>query len=270
MPWGRDTMHLSAKSSDPQPAAAVAHIVIVEDDLVIAGLMQDAMEAEGFRVSIVGGGAELRSLLATDTISLITLDLGLPAEDGIDLAREICSRFDIPLIIVSGKSKTVTKVVGLEVGADDYIVKPFELEELIARVRAILRRARRGSGGAAPVAISGDATAYSFEGWLHDIKGYRLRAPDGRTVDLTSSELDLLTVFVRNARTTLTREMIALALKGVEDKDPAAERSIDVLVGRLRRKLEKYRGGSDLIRTVRGEGYLFSCAATPAQSIEEK
>lgn len=248
-------MQVNAKGNSSAETSGAAHIVVVEDDVAVADILREALVEATFRVSVARDGAALKAILATDSVQLITLDLGLPDQDGIDLAREIASQSEVPIMIVSGKGKKLSKIIGLEVGADDYIVKPFDLDELIARVRALLRRTRRSTGVAPVAAVTGETDTVTFEGWRYDIAGHRLSTPGGEVVDLTSSELDLLSILVRFPRTALSRTEIARHLRS---ESTAAERSIDVLVGRLRRKLAKYDTGEELIKTIRGEGYLFS------------
>jgi two-component system, OmpR family, response regulator len=248
-------------------AAPLRRIVIVEDDAVISDLMREAFEGAGFVVSEVTSGFELKAQLAKRDVSLVTLDLGLPGEDGIDLAREIRAAYDVPIIIVTGRAKPVNRIVGLEVGADDYLVKPFDLDELVARARAVLRRSRRMSFDAAhhaPPALvaSVNEDIVMFDNWRFDIAGHRLWRPSGDLVNLTSAEFELLAIFVRSPRTPLTRAEIAFQLNG--DDDTSTERSIDVIVGRLRRKLEQHSEGVEFIKTLRGAGYLFSPSAHPA------
>ena len=259
--WSREVMSLiggSGPTSGEQTSQT--QILIVEDDLVVSGLMRDAFEREGFVVSEVRNGRELHERLSQQPISLVTLDLGLPNEDGLELARQIRATSDVPIIIVTGKSRKISTVVGLEVGADDYVVKPFDLDELIARIRAILRRSRRTASPSQPeaptVKASPPASVVVFDGWRFDMAGHRLWAPMGEAVDLTSAETELLKIFMRQPRTALTRAAIAEALRG--EGDTSSERSIDVLVGRLRRKLEKHAKGTDIIKTLRGEGYLLA------------
>lgn len=231
------------------------HIVVVEDDPAVSELLREALQLEGFGVTTASNGRELKAILASQPVHLITLDLGLPDEDGIELAREIYAHHDTPIIIVTGKSNKVSRIVGLEIGADDYIVKPFDLDELVARVRAVLRRARRNSATQSP--SKAPEGLVMFDRWRYDISGRRLQDPNGEYVDLTSSELELLTIFVRSPRTVLARAAIAEELRG-DEAEATAERSIDVLVGRLRRKLERHAEGQEIIKTVRGEGYIFS------------
>jgi DNA-binding response OmpR family regulator len=262
MEANKATMQTSVTTSTAEaPQVAATHVAIVEDDETVLDVLRIAFEDAGFRVSLARNGAELKAIIAAGAVHLISLDLGLPNEDGIDLARDICARHDIPLIIVTGRTKKISKIVGLEVGADDYIVKPFDLDELIARARAILRRSRRAVP-AIPDCANAGAACVTFDRWRYDIRGYRLWTPASEVVELTSSELDLLTIFVRHPRTPLSRARIAEKLRG--SADAAAERSIDVLVGRLRRKLERYAEGQELIRTVRGEGYLFASEVIPS------
>jgi two-component system phosphate regulon response regulator OmpR len=188
---------------------------------------------------------------------LILLDLVMPGEDGLTLAREVRARSQVPIIILSGKGDTIDRVVGLELGADDYIAKPFHLREVLARIKTVLRRAESDlarEGGSRPSA--GDVL--TFDGWRLDPARRELRAPDGRLVELTSSEFSLLLVFVRHPQRVLTRDQIMDLTKG-HDWSPL-DRSIDNQVRRLRRKIEASPEEPRVIKTVRGAGYQFACA----------
>lgn len=236
------------------------HILIVEDDVVTSNLLEVAFRESGFIASVARNGGELRKQLACEQVDLITLDLGLPDDDGIELAKEIRAQNDVPIIIISGRTKKIAKIIGLEVGADDYVVKPFDLDELVARVRALLRRSRKPAvapavGGHNTPAGQSPGDAIEFERWRFDHVGHRLWTPAGKLVALTAGEIELLAIFVRHPRTPLSRAVIATQLRG--EDDTASRRSIDVLVGRLRRKLEKSDNSVELIKTLRGEGYLF-------------
>ena len=239
-------------------AGPATRIAIVEDDKVISDQMREAFEEAGFAVSEVRSGDELKVLLAGGGVNLVTLDLDLGHgnDDGIDLAREIRKVSDVPIIVVTGSRRKLHRILSLELGADDVIAKPFDFDELIARVRAILRRVRRAQ------MPSEARDILRFEGWRFDVAGHRVWAPSGKPVEgLTGAECELLAIFANHARVPMTRQEIRRQLRG--EGDTADERSIDVIVGRLRRKLEPHAEGVDLIKTLRGEGYLFCVEVQP-------
>ena len=226
------------------------HILVVDDDPKVRTLLRRCLEGEGFAVSDAKDGAELQSCLQRQQISLITLDLNLGKENGLDLARDIRKQRNIPIIMLTGKGDAIDRVVGLEVGADDYLAKPFELRELVARIRAVLRRVTPTE----PATATGQR--YAFEGWVLDISRRSLKRNSGDDQDLTTSEFNLLEAFVKRPHRVLSRDDIMDLLKG-HDWSPL-DRSIDNLVARLRKKVEKDPDRPALIKTVRGAGYTFT------------
>jgi two-component system OmpR family response regulator len=229
------------------------HILVVDDDAKVRTLLRRCFEGEGFAVSEAKNGAELRALLARQRVTLITLDLSLGKENGLDLAREIRNDHNIPIIMLTGKGDTIDRVVGLELGADDYLAKPFALRELIARVRAVLRRT--AASGPSPRV----GQQYLFEGWIFDLDQRSLNRESGEEQDLTTSEFNLLEAFVKRPHRILSRDDIMDLLKG-HDWSPL-DRSIDNLIARLRKKVERDPEQPRLIKTVRGVGYTFAAAA---------
>jgi DNA-binding response OmpR family regulator len=237
-------------------------ILIVEDDAKVRLLLRRCFEGEGYRVAEAGSGAEAVERLAAGTFDLVTLDLNLPDGDGLTVGREIRARSQVPIIMVTGKGEIIDRVVGLELGADDYITKPFHLREVLARVRAVLRRT--GSAGArlaAPGAVAREA-ALTFDGWVLDVSKRELKSAAGVACELTTSEFDLLRVFATHANRTLSRDQIMDLLRG-HDWAPT-DRSIDNLVVRLRRKIEADPEHPRLIKTVRGVGYCFAADVSSA------
>jgi DNA-binding response OmpR family regulator len=238
------------------------HILIVEDDTKVRLLLRRCFEAEGFRVSEAGSSAETLQCLAAGTFDLVTLDLNLPDGDGFSVGRDIRARSAVPIIMVTGKGDTIDRVVGLELGADDYITKPFQLREVVARVRAVLRRtapaSQQNPGTAAPARDGGLA----FEGWVLDIAKRELKSATGGCLELTTSEFDLLKVFATHANRVLSRDQIMDLLRG-HDWTPT-DRSIDNLVMRLRRKIEPDAERPRLIKSVRGVGYCFAATVSSA------
>lgn len=229
------------------------HILVVDDDEKIRRLLRRCFEDEGWRVSEAGSGAEVKAF-DPEKLDLITLDLGLGDTSGLEIARDIRSRSETPIIMVTGKGETIDAVVGLELGADDYIAKPFHLREVVARVRSVLRR----SGGretASPGQQTKQADRYRFSGWEADFERLELVSSDGAACDLTGGELKLLEIFVKHPNRVLSRDQIMDLLKG-HDWSPY-DRSIDNQVARLRKKIEPDPINPQLIKTVRGAGYKF-------------
>lgn len=233
------------------------HILIVDDEARIRQMVQRYFEDEGFVVHGAADGAGMRKALAEHTIDLILLDLVLPqSEDGLTLAREIRTTSDIPIIMLTGRDDVLDRIVGLEVGADDYMAKPFHLREVLARVRSILRRRRP-----LEVHVAEPSDAIEFDGWKLEQSRRRLLDPTGQEVELTTGEFDMLTVLARNAGRVLTREVLMNQTRG-RDLD-VFDRSIDAQVARLRKKIEVDPAKPNLIRSVRGVGYMFAGAMSP-------
>jgi len=227
------------------------HIVVVDDDPKVRTLLRRCFESEGFAVSEAKNGQELQAQLDRLPVSLITLDLNLGGENGLDLARQIRKERNLPIIMLTGKGDAIDRVVGLEIGADDYLVKPFELRELLARVRAVLRR----SGRADSPEPSGQR--FEFESWLFDVSRRELTdRKTGGAIELTTSEFNLLEAFVKRPHRVLSRDDIMDLLKG-QDWSPL-DRSVDNLIARLRKKIEPDADHPRLIKTVRGVGYTFA------------
>ena len=229
------------------------HILVVDDQQEICDLVREYLTDEGFRVTTANDGAGLREAVERDAIDLVILDLVLRGEDGLQLARELRSQSDIGIIMLTGRGETVDRIIGLEMGADDYLSKPFHLRELLARVRSVLRRGGgRGGAGERPVARS----RIRFLGWSLDLASRELMSPSGEDVRLTTGEFELLAAFVNHANQVLSRDRL-LDLSRHREAGPF-DRTIDVQVGRLRRKLEDDPKNPTLIKTVRGGGYIFT------------
>jgi two-component system phosphate regulon response regulator OmpR len=240
-----------------------AHILIVDDEPRIRTMLRRYLGDEGFRVTEAGDGSAMRATLQREPIHLVLLDLMIPGEDGLSLARYIREHTHIPIIMLTGKGDLIDRVVGLEAGADDYITKPFELREVLARIRTVLRRVDPRTAN--PVHTTKppyEATELLiFEGWRFDLLKRELRRPEGEEVLLTAGEFELLRVFVRNPNRVLSREQLMDQVKG---RDWAAyDRAVDTQVGRLRKKVETDSNNPALIKTVRGGGYVFAAAVKP-------
>jgi DNA-binding response OmpR family regulator len=227
-------------------------ILVVDDDVQIRQLLRSRFEREGFAVVEASDSRELDLQLGATPVSLITLDLRLGNDDGLMLAQRIRARNNIPLIIISAKDDEVDRVVGLELGADDYITKPFSPREVVARVRAVLRRY---AGLAQSISQSASSTPLlSCELGSLDLARRELTAPSGQRIDLTTNEFNLLELFLRNPKRVLSRDEIMTSLKG-HDWSPL-DRSVDSAVARLRKKVEQDPDAPRFVKTVRGVGYV--------------
>jgi len=227
------------------------HILIVDDQREICDLVQEYLTSEGYRVSTAQDGAGMRRVMAQSPVDLVILDLMLPGEDGLTLARSLRQESSVGIVILTGRGEIVDRIIGLEMGADDYLPKPFHLRELLARVKSVLRRAStRTNEVAAP------RSKARFAGWNLDLSSRELFSPSGKEVRLTTGEFDLLAAFVNNANQVLTRDRL-LDLARNREAGPF-DRTIDVQVGRLRRKLEDDPQRPTMIKTVRGTGYIFT------------
>ncbi len=231
-----------------------AHLLVVDDDTEIARILSRYFGSHGFRVSIAGDGVQMRHVLGSEAVDIVMLDLGLPGEDGFSLTRHLREHWHGPVIIVTGRGESVDRVVGLELGADDYVTKPFDLRELLARVRSVLRRA---AALPAKVAVKADEPLrLSFDGWVLDPQSHSLSGPEGEPIPLTSGEFALLRVFVEHSNQVLSRDQLMTHIHG-RDAGPF-DRAIDVQIGRLRRKIELDPAHPQRIKSIRGTGYLFS------------
>jgi DNA-binding response OmpR family regulator len=226
-------------------------ILVVDDDRGLRELLRDYLGANGFTVLEAGDGAAMKQMLGSARPDLIILDLMLPGEDGLTLARWLRGHGNLPVIMLSARGEEIDRVVGLEVGADDYLPKPFSPRELLARIRAVLRR--RGAGPAE--AAAAPAQIHAFGPFRLDVGAHRLTR-DGVEIAVTTAEFALLRIFAEHPNRVLSRDTLMDLLKGY-DRAPF-DRSIDVRITRLRRKIEDDPATPVYIRTVRGEGYLFS------------
>ncbi|MBX3621997.1 MAG: response regulator transcription factor [Rhizobacter sp.] len=237
------------------------HIAVLDDEADITQLLGNYLKTHGFRVSELHSGRALMDLMGRDTPSLVLLDLGLPGEDGFVIARQLRDHWRCGLVIVTGRGDAVDKVVGLEVGADDYVTKPFDLRELVARIKAVLRRIEdrpplaAAAPAASPAAPAEPSGRMAFEGWVLDPGARRLTHPQGHDVALTAGEFDLLCVFARHPGRVLSRDFLLEQTRGREAGP--FDRTIDVQVGRLRKKLEADPEEPQLIKSVRSAGYVF-------------
>jgi len=235
------------------------HIAVVDDELDITQLLSNYLQGQGYRVTELHSGRELIALMGTDAPALVLLDLGLPGEDGFSIARQLREHWRCGLVIVTGRGDSIDKVVGLEVGADDYVTKPFDLRELLARVKAVLRRVVPSDAPAAAPAEP-RAEKFHFADWALDAAARRLVDSQGRETALTTGEFDLLCAFARHAGRVLSRDFLLEQTRG-RDGGPF-DRTIDVQVGRLRKKLEADPDDPQIIKSVRGAGYILVAPVT--------
>jgi two-component system OmpR family response regulator len=229
---------------------------VVDDDGQIRQLVAKFLRENGHRVTTARDGIEMRRVLASTPIDLIVLDVMLPGGNGFDLCRELRKASNIPIIMLTARGTDTDRIVGLEIGADDYLAKPFNPRELLARVNAVLRRARTASG--MPSKTAGHRL--SFEGWTLDTQRRELTSPDGAVVELSTGEYDMLLTFLDAPQRVLSRDQL---MDGAKHRVPTGfDRAIDVQVSRLRRKLEASEESQAMIKTIRGTGYIFIPAVT--------
>lgn len=241
----------SAGTGSGTPERTAGVILVVDDDPEILALLDRYLSAHNFAVVTAGSGAQLREALARQRPDLMLLDLGLPDEDGLSLLNHIRTRWSGPVIVISGRGETVERVVGLELGADDYVSKPFDFRELLARIRSVLRRA-----AAAPPATDPKSRMLRFDRFELDLGRRQLRTRDGAEVTMTSGEFALLLALLEQPNRVLSRDQLMDALHG-RGAGPF-DRTIDVAIARLRRKIEQDPATPKLIQSVRGTGYVLA------------
>ena len=228
------------------------HLLIVDDDKEIRNLLTDYLEQADYRVTAVGDGKAMRRVLESNRIDLVILDLMLPGEDGLTLCRELRGKTNLPVLMLTARGDEVDRIIGLEMGADDYLAKPFNPRELLARIKSVVRRAQ-----ALPPNMETDKVhTLRFAGWTLDVTTRNVTAADGLVVPLSGAEYRLLRVFLDHPQRVLAREQLLELANGREAI--LFDRSIDVLVGRLRKRLRDDSREPVLIKTVRGEGYVLA------------
>lgn len=238
--------------TQPSPAADDhGHVLVVDDDPQIRLLVARFLQRHGYQVTGAPDGHVMLDVLRQAEIDLVILDLMLPGRSGFELCGDVRATSQVPIMMLTARTEESDRVTGLEAGADDYVTKPFSPRELLARVRAVLRRSR----------VSRDASrageAVAFDGWALDLRRRELTSPSGALVDLSTGEFDLLVAFVEHANRVLSREALMQFAKTRTSDDPF-DRTIDVQISRLRRKLEAHAQGAQLIKTIRGAGYMFT------------
>ncbi len=245
-------------TSEDTGEAQAPHVLAVDDDPSTRALIADYLSRNDFRVTTVASGAECNAVLARETVDLLLLDLRLPGEDGMHIARRLRAESTLPILMLTGRTEEADRVMGLELGADDYLTKPFSPRELVARIRALLRRSRARASVAEELA---KVRAFRFDQWELNVGLRRLRSQDGATIDLTNGEFNLLSAFLSAPQRVLTRDRL-LDLSRLHNAE-VYDRSIDVQILRLRRKIEPDPVRPRFIRTVRGAGYIFDVPVHP-------
>jgi len=235
------------------------HILIVDDDAEIRGLIREYLQKHGYRVATAANGRELRSAAQTAPPDLIVLDLMLPGEDGLELCRELRTGSNVPIIMLTARGDETDRIVGLEMGADDYLPKPFSPRELLARIKSVLRRAR-----ALPENLKREeVSSFRFAGWTLDVATRNLTSPEGVVIALSGTEFRLLRIFLDHPSRILTRDQL-IDLMLSRDASPF-DRAIDVQVSRLRHRLGEDAKEPAIIKTVRSQGYVFAAAVEAAK-----
>ena len=230
------------------------HILIVDDDAEIRNLLGEYLRKNGYKTSVAAEGKAMWAAIARAKVDLIVLDLMLPGEDGLTLCRKLCADSDTPVIMLTARGEETDRIVGLEMGADDYLAKPFSPRELLARIKSVLRRAR-----SLPRNLRDDgARAFAFAGWRLDAVARHLFSPEGVVTSLSGAEYQLLRIFLGHSNHVLSRDQLMLLAKGRE-ADPL-DRSMDLQVSRLRHRLGDDPADPQIIKTVRGEGYVLTVA----------
>jgi len=229
------------------------HVLVVDDDPSIRQTIVNYLSDYEIQVTALASGREIADVTAREMIDLLILDLKLPGEDGMDIARRIRADSNIPIIMLTGRKEEADRVMALELGADDYLTKPFSPRELLARIRSLLRRSRAHETVADALA---KIRAYRFAGWELNVRVRRLKSPQGDVIELRNAEFNLLAVFLASPQRVLTREQL-LTMSHLHD-DEVYNRAIDTQVGRLRKTFEEHGASQELIHTERGTGYVFT------------
>jgi two-component system phosphate regulon response regulator OmpR len=246
--------------SETAPMSEPETLLIVDDDPQVREMLEEYLSGQGYRVFVAAGGGAMRAVLEECVPDLVLLDITMPGEDGLSLARYLREHHDVGIIMVTASGEVVDRIIGLEIGADDYVAKPFDPRELLARVKSVLRRSRREP--TENVSAEPDPQQVQIGPCTLHLESRRLVGTDGAEIPLTSMEFDLLKVFGTRPNRVLTRDQI-LNLTQNRDWDPY-DRSIDIRIARLRRKIETDPSQPQVIRTVRGAGYMFVPSASAA------
>jgi DNA-binding response OmpR family regulator len=238
--------------ASPAIAANPPHVLVVDDDPDIRAVLEDYLSKYDMRVTALASGREMLEVFETEAIDLVLLDIRMPGENGIELAQTLRERASVPIVLLTGNAEEADRVMGLELGADDYVTKPFSPRELLARIRAVLRRYQAPSD---LPARDDKRRAYRFAGWEFNLRTRKLTAPDGRKLELSNSEFSLLVAFCGSAQRVLSRDQL-MSLSRLHNAE-VYDRTVDVQIVRLRRKIEADPARPQLIVTERGAGYIF-------------
>jgi two-component system OmpR family response regulator len=251
-----DNQHMESHSAH---ANANATILLVDDDLDIRTLLAEYLEANSYRVLTAEDGKQMARVLQDGPVDLVVLDLNMPGEDGLTLCRNLRAHSTLPVIMLTARSEPLDRILGLEMGADDYLPKPFEPRELLARIRSVLRRSRAGSSHAAAQEAGAQPQVY-FAGWTLNVDAGHLINPDGMMIMLSGAELRLLKVFIEHPNRILNRDQLLNFTQGRDAE--AFDRSIDIQISRLRQKLNEDARAPQIIKTVRNGGYMLAVPVT--------
>ena len=252
-----EDLESASDTMNPDQLVTEAHILVVEDDAGMRVLIVKVLRQNGYRVTGVRDGREMWETLDHAAVDLILLDVMLPGTSGLDLTRTLRVKTQVPIIMVTARGDEADRVLGLELGADDYIAKPFSRPELLARIRAVLRRSQM-SGDSRVGGAHGDRIL--FAGWMLETRRRELFAPDGSAIDISGGEYDILLAFCEHPQRVLSRnQLLDLARGRTSDSE---DRAVDVMISRLRRKLEPTEDSPSIVKTVRGVGYLFQPTVT--------
>jgi DNA-binding response OmpR family regulator len=239
--------------ASPALAANLPHVLVVDDDPDIRAVLEDYLARNDMRVTAVASGREMVEVFKDEAIDLVLLDVRLPGENGMGLAQTLRERASVPIMLLTGNAEEADRVMGLELGADDYVTKPFSLRELLARIRAVLRRYQAPSD---LPARDDKRRAYRFAGWELNLRTRKLTAPDGSKLELSNGEFSLLAAFCGSAQRVLSRDQL-MSLSRLHNAE-VYDRTVDVQIVRLRRKIEADPARPQLIVTERGAGYIFT------------
>ena len=240
-------------------AGQLHHLVVVDDEADVRTVLEDALALEGYRVTALQNGRELLALLAEEDVDLLILDLRLENENGLRLAQQVRAQLPVPIMMLTGKGDETDRILGLEVAADDFLMKPFNLRELVARVRAMLRRSTQLSRTPRRM-LDEQEQGLIFDGWQLNLTQRSLSNPQGERIELTFGEFNLLTVLLQSPNRVLSRDLLLERTHGTQTE--SFDRTIDVLVLRLRRKIEANPKAPQYIQTERGIGYRFNASVT--------